>query len=197
MRSATSTTSTAAASRLTFGRAAVHQDLPPAALIETALRRGEGSLAANGALNVDTGECTGRSPKDKFLEDTPDIHGSIDWGRVNQPISPQNFAELERLALAHLSGKAELYRFDGYAGADPDYRLKVTVVAEKAWHCLFAKTLFINAPAADLRRFEPDWVVIAACGLRVTATEVMVTFTSAVVVLEGALSRPSGSTAVT
>jgi phosphoenolpyruvate carboxykinase (ATP) len=162
-----SATTTAAAPKLAFGRATVHRDLPSAALIELAIRRGEGTLAANGALNVDTGERTGRSPNDKFLEDTPKIHDSIDWGKVNQPVTPANFAELERLASAHLSGKSDLYRFDGYAGADPAYRLKVSVVTEKAWHSVFAKTLFINVPAAEQRRFEPDWVVINACGLRV------------------------------
>src|SRR5688572_18606261 len=102
-----SAATTASSPGLAFGRATVHRDLPAAALIETAIRRGEGTLAANGALNVDTGERTGRSPKDKFLEDTPQIHASIDWGKVNLPITPANFAELERLAMAHLSGKAE------------------------------------------------------------------------------------------
>src|SRR5262245_8027661 len=122
-----SVTTPPASPKLAFGRANVHRDLPAAALIETAIRRGEGTLAANGALNVDTGERTGRSPKDKFLEDTPQVHASIEWGKVNQPVTPQNFAELERLAMAHLSAKPELYRFDGYAGADPAYRLKVSV----------------------------------------------------------------------
>ena len=158
--------STAPAAVLNFGQAAVQGSLSTAALIETALRRGEGVLAANGALNVDTGDRTGRSPKDKFLEDTADIHDSIDWGKVNKPISPEIFGQLEQRAQEHLAGRKELFRFDGYAGADPDYRLKVSVITEKAWHCLFAKTLFINAPSEALRGFEPDWVVLNACDLR-------------------------------
>ena len=96
----------------------------------------------------DTGERTGRSPGDKFLEDTPGIHDSIDWGKVNQPISPENFAALEQLAIDHLRGCDDLYRFDGFAGADAKYRLKVSVVTEEAWHSLFAATLFINATEA-------------------------------------------------
>ena len=156
---------TASTTLLDFGRATIHRNLSTAALIETALQRGEGTLAANGALNVDTGDRTGRSPKDKFLEDTDGVHGDIEWGGVNRAISPAHFAAVEELALDHLGRKKDLFRFDGYAGADPAYRLKVSVVTEEAWHCLFAKTLFINAPAAALERFEPDWVVVNACNL--------------------------------
>ncbi|MCH8211738.1 MAG: phosphoenolpyruvate carboxykinase (ATP), partial [Planctomycetes bacterium] len=151
---------------LDFGSATIHRNLPVARLFELAILRGEGVLAANGALNVDTGQRTGRSPKDKFLEDTPDIHGNIDWGKVNLPVSSEVFRRVEQMAIAHLSQREELFRFDGYAGADPDYRLRVSVVTEKAWHCLFAKTLFINAHADELAGFEPDWTIINACELR-------------------------------
>ncbi len=160
--------STASAADLSFGSAAIRSNLSTPSLIETAILRDEGTLAVNGALNVDTGDRTGRSPKDKFLEDTPDIHEAIDWGKVNQPITPDVFTALEQLAIKHLSSQRELFRFDGYAGADPDYRLKVSVITEEAWHCLFAKTLFINAPAEALRQFEPDWVVINACNCRIS-----------------------------
>src|SRR5687767_8945354 len=151
---------------LQFGSAKIHRNLAMPHLIEIAIRRGEGVLAANGALNVDTGDRTGRSPNDKLLEDTPGIHDSIGWGKTNQPITPENFAKLEKLARNHLAKKQELFRFDGYAGADPDYRLKVSVITEEAWHSLFAKTLFINAAPEDLADFEPDWTIINACNLR-------------------------------
>ena len=141
---------TAPTKGVSFGSAVVHRNLSTAALIERAIRNGEGDLAANGALNVDTGDRTGRSPNDKFLEDTPDIHESINWGKVNRPIAPDAFAELEQIAVEHLAKRSDLYRFDGFAGADPDYRLKVSVFTEYAWHSLFAKTLFINAPADEL-----------------------------------------------
>lgn len=156
---------TATAAPLHLGTANVHRNLSTARLIELAIQRGEGVLAANGALNVDTGARTGRSPHDKFLEDTPGIHTFIDWGKVNQPITPANFEALERLALDHLAGRGTVFRFDGYAGADPDYRLRVSVFTEEAWHSLFAKTLFINASAEDLSGFEPDWTIINACNL--------------------------------
>ena len=160
--------STASVDRLAdLGQSNLHRNLATATLVEHAIRRGEGVLAANGALMCDTGARTGRSPGDKFLEDTPAVHDSIDWGKVNQPISPENFAALEALAIEHLRERNELYRFDGFAGADPKYRLKVSVVTEEAWHSLFAATLFINASAADQVGFEPDWVIYNACNLKI------------------------------
>ena len=160
------TTATASTTILDFPKATIHRNLPAARLIEIAIQRGEGVLASNGALNVDTGQRTGRSPKDKYLEDTPTIHSSIDWGKVNVPISPENFAKLEQMAIKHLSNCEELFRFDGLAGADPSYQLRVSVVTEKAWHSLFAKTLFINADPSELANFEPDWQIINACEMR-------------------------------
>ncbi|MAD20410.1 MAG: phosphoenolpyruvate carboxykinase (ATP) [Planctomycetaceae bacterium] len=150
-----------------LGESTLHRNLPTATLVEHAIRRGEGVLAANGALMCDTGERTGRSPGDKFLEDTPGVHDSIDWGKVNQPITPENFAALEALAIEHLRERSELYRFDGFAGADPKYRLKVSVVTEEAWHSLFAATLFINADASEQASFDPDWVIYNACNLKI------------------------------
>ena len=114
-----------------FGSAKILANLSTAVLVEMALARGEGQLAANGALQCDTGERTGRSPDDKFLEDSPAIHNNINWGKVNQPVSPEHFEKLKAAALAHLATKAEIFRFDGYAGADPNYRLKVRVFTEK------------------------------------------------------------------
>jgi phosphoenolpyruvate carboxykinase (ATP) len=103
---------------LVFGSATVHRNLPAPRLVELAIQRGEGRLAANGALVVDTGDRTGRSPGDKFLEDTPGIHDDINWGKVNKPISPEHFDRLEAAARDHLAGRTDLFRFDGYAGAD-------------------------------------------------------------------------------
>ncbi|MHC5023047.1 MAG: phosphoenolpyruvate carboxykinase (ATP) [Planctomycetota bacterium] len=151
---------------LQFGPSSIRRNLSVSRLIEMSIQRGEGVIASNGALNVDTGDRTGRSPNDKFLEDTPGIHDTIAWGNVNRPITPEHFAALEARARDYLAEKGELFRFDGYAGADPDYRLKVTVVTEEAWHCLFAKTLFINVEPAELDGFEPDWTIINACNMR-------------------------------
>ncbi len=153
--------------RPSFASATIHSNLTAPSLVEQALARGEGILAANGALTCDTGERRGRSPNDKFLEDTAGIHGTIDWGKVNQPVTPAQFDALHAKVMAYMSAKKDLYRFDGYAGADPSYRLKVSVFTEEAWHSLFAKTLFINAPEAELAGFAQDWTIINACNLRI------------------------------
>ncbi|MGA1056158.1 MAG: phosphoenolpyruvate carboxykinase (ATP) [Phycisphaerales bacterium] len=144
---------------------ALHRNLSTAALVEAAIRRGEGELAANGAIVCDTGSRRGRSPSDKFLEDTPGIRDSINWGKVNQPISPEHFSAVEKEARRWLASRPEVFRFDGYAGADPAYRLKVSVVAAEAWHALFAKTLFINVPESEQAGFRSDWTILAAGGL--------------------------------
>ena len=94
--------------RLDFDSVTLHSNLSTSALVEMSLRRQEGILAANGALACDTGDRTGRSPNDKYLEDTPGIHDSIEWGKVNKPISPENFAKLEDLVMKYLRAKDDL-----------------------------------------------------------------------------------------
>ncbi|MCC6910136.1 MAG: phosphoenolpyruvate carboxykinase (ATP) [Phycisphaerales bacterium] len=146
----------------------VHLNLPPARLIEEAIRRGEGTLAANGAINCLTGSRTGRSPNDKFLEDTPGIHDSIWWGKVNRPMAPHHFDELLARATDYLQQREDVFEFRGSAGADPQNRLNVRVITEQAWHSLFARTLFI--PPADDRHaasIKADWTIINVCNMQV------------------------------
>ncbi len=142
----------------------VHRNLAPAALAEAAVRRGEGQLAANGALVVRTGRRTGRSPQDRYIVAEPAMEKEVWWGPVNRPLPVESFAALLDRARAYLQGR-ELFLFDGWAGADPRYRLRVRVIAEKAWHGLFAQTLFLRPRLEDLAAFEPDFTVINACGL--------------------------------
>ncbi|MFO0783834.1 MAG: phosphoenolpyruvate carboxykinase (ATP) [Phycisphaerales bacterium] len=150
---------------LDFGHATIHSNLSAARLVELALARGEGQLASNGALTCDTGARSGRSPDDKFLEDTPDIHANIAWGKVNQPISPAHFDAIYTKVMEHMKAQKDLFRFDGYAGGDPKFRLKVSVFTQEAWHSLFAKTLFINAQPTELKDFKGDWTIINASKL--------------------------------
>ncbi|MFM9995727.1 MAG: phosphoenolpyruvate carboxykinase (ATP) [Phycisphaerales bacterium] len=150
-------------------------NLPSAELVERAIQGGEGRLASNGALVCLTGDRTGRSPNDKFLEDAPAIHDKIWWGKVNQPLTAAAFDLATKLAVEHLNSRPRVYGFDGYAGADPKHRLGVRVVAEQAWHALFASTLFIRqgtkaaGPAAGA--FKADWTILNAGRRRLTADE--------------------------
>ena len=140
---------------------AVHRNLPPAGLIEAALRRGEGILTDHGAFAAFTGSRTGRSPKDKFLVRETSVEPHVNWGSVNQPMAPAIFARLADLVRAYLQNR-ELFVFDGYAAADPKHRINLRVVSEKAWHSLFARCLFLRPKPEELPNFQPDWTILHA-----------------------------------
>ena len=106
---------------------AVHRNWTPAQLTEAALRRGEGTLSETGALVVTTGKYTGRSPKDKFIVDTPSIHDDIAWGKVNRPISREAFNSIKSKMIDYLNGK-EVFIFDGFAGADEKHKRKFRII---------------------------------------------------------------------
>ena len=146
---------------LGLGRATtVHRNLSVAALYEHALRRGEGELGASGQLIVETGEHTGRSPKDKFFVREPSSAAHIDWGETNKDTSPQIFDALFDRVAAYLAER-EIYALDTYVGADPRYRLPIRVITQYAWHSLFARNLFLlhdGTPEA----FEPEFTVVDA-----------------------------------
>ncbi|MEN1706457.1 MAG: phosphoenolpyruvate carboxykinase (ATP), partial [Planctomycetota bacterium] len=152
----------------------VHRNLSAAALIERALANGEGELAANGALVCKTGDRTGRSPTDKYLEDTPAVHDKIWWGKVNRGITPEHFDKALAIATEHMNAQADKYVFEGFAGADTAHRLGVRVVTEQAWHSLFAQTLFIvpgSASDSGDGSWKHDWTVINAGRRRLTKEE--------------------------
>ena len=87
-------------------------------LVTRALAKGAGELTETGALNVITGKYTGRSPKDKYIVDSPSVHDDIAWGSVNQPLAPERYAAIRERLLRYMEER-ELFVFDGYAGADP------------------------------------------------------------------------------
>lgn len=143
----------------------VYRNLSVSQLVEQTLARQEGILGENGAVFVKTGKYTGRSPKDKFIVDEPGIHDEIDWNSVNLPISVEKFDQLYKKALAYMQGK-DLYVFDGYVGADPQYRLGVRIINEFAWHNLFVHQLFIRPTAEELKHHHADVTVISVPGLQ-------------------------------
>jgi len=139
----------------------VHANLPVAELVETSLKRGEGQLAANGALVAVTGARTGRSPKDKFTVDDAVTHDVVDWGKVNKPFSPEKFEALLGRVVEHLKER-ELFVQDLYCGADAAYQLPIRVISEYAWHALFVRDLFVRPDAAALATHVPEFTVVAA-----------------------------------
>jgi phosphoenolpyruvate carboxykinase (ATP) len=140
----------------------VHWNLSVAQLVEESVRRGEGLLTASGALNAMTGSRTGRSPRDKWVVEQSGIKDKIWWGKVNQPISEENYLALRQEVMAYLQGR-ELFVMDGFAGADPRYTMPIRIVTEFAWHSLFVKQLFRRPTPAQLKSHVPEWTVINAC----------------------------------
>ena len=138
----------------------VHWNRGTAALYEEAIRGHEGIVAESGPLACVTGVHTGRSPNDKFLVREPSSQDNVWWGKVNRSIEPGQFRALRDELLASLTGK-ELYVQDSVAGADPEFSLRVRVVTERAWHSLFARTMFLGSPpGADPAAEEPEFTVI-------------------------------------
>jgi phosphoenolpyruvate carboxykinase (ATP) len=138
-----------------------HRNLSTPQLVETSIARGEGRLAANGALVALTGARTGRSPRDKFTVEDDETRERVAWGRVNQPFPPDKFDALLHRVLAHM-GERDLYIMDLAAGADSAYRLPIQVICEYAWHALFVKQLFVRPTAGELATHVPEFTIIAA-----------------------------------
>ena len=143
----------------------VHWNPTTSQLYTHALERREGRIAEGGALAVDTGKHTGRSPKDKFVVREPGSEDRIWWGDVNAEISEEHFEGLREKVASHIGGESDLYVVDAFAGADPKQRIAVRVVTNYPYHALFARTMFIDPTDAELRGFEPQALVLHAPGL--------------------------------
>ncbi|HVF53198.1 MAG TPA: phosphoenolpyruvate carboxykinase (ATP) [Actinomycetota bacterium] len=148
----------------------VHLNPSVPELVELAIARGEGVLAATGALVTTTGDRTGRSPVDRFVVASGETKDKVDWGKVNQAVEPEVFDKLYDKARGHLEGR-DLFVIDGYVGAAPEHRIKLRVIAELAWHALFAKQLFRRPTPAELEIFEPEFTVLSAPGLDAVPSE--------------------------
>lgn len=142
--------------------ARIYWNLSPPQLYEEAVRRREGVIARYGPLVVETGEKTGRSPNDRFFVREPGSEGHLWWGEVNQGVEEGVFQRVRGQVQAYLQGR-DLFVFDGYVGADPQYRRRVRVITELAWHNLFARNMFVGEEDGErLRDFRPDLTVIDA-----------------------------------
>lgn len=142
----------------------VYHNLPVAILIEHAVARGEGVLAANGSLCVKTGKYTGRSPHDKFIVQEENNKDEIHWSKMNVPIAEGNFDRLFRRVRSYVQGR-DLYIFDGFVGADTERRFGVRIINELASQNLFVHQLFIRPTDEELQTHNPDFTVIAVPGL--------------------------------
>ena len=169
-----------------------HWNLTPEHLTQTALDLGQGRLSDTGALVINTGEFTGRSPKDRFIVFDEKTEESVWWGDINIKFTPENFDKLHAKINDYLTGK-EVYVRDAYACADDNYRLNLRVVTEFPWSNMFASNMFLRPEKAELENFNPEWHVVCAPGLMAVAAEdgtrqhnfAVVNFTKKMIIIGG------------
>jgi phosphoenolpyruvate carboxykinase (ATP) len=169
-----------------------HWNLTPEQLTQTALDLGQGRLSDTGALVINTGEFTGRSPKDRFIVCDEKTEESVWWGDINIKFTPENFDKLHAKINDYLAGK-EVYVRDAYACADDNYRLNLRVVTEFPWSNMFASNMFLRPEKAELENFNPEWHVVCAPGLMAVAAEdgtrqhnfAVVNFTKKMIIIGG------------
>jgi phosphoenolpyruvate carboxykinase (ATP) len=142
----------------------IHRNLPPSVLYEHAIRYDkEATIAENGALVAYSGEKTGRSPKDKRIVKNPASEKEVWWGTTNVPFDPESYRTVRQRALDYLNVCDRLYCFDGFAGWDPKYRIKVRVICSRPYHALFMHTMLIRPTTEELSAFnQPDFVIYNA-----------------------------------
>lgn len=149
----------------------VYWNLSRAELIEHAVVRGEGHFSADGAFIVDTGKHTGRSPNDKYVVRYPEMEQEpICWGKVNQPITPEQFDRIHAKMTAYFQGR-DVYVQDMRVGAHPEHTLPIRVITEKAWHSLFSQNLFIRVSRDEARRQIPQFTVLQSENFRASPEE--------------------------
>jgi phosphoenolpyruvate carboxykinase (ATP) len=140
----------------------VYWNLPTASLYEEAVFRGEARISHLGPIVVETGKHTARAAADKFIVREHSTEDRIWWGDYNRPFSPDKFSALLTRMQGFLQGR-DLFVQDCYAGADPNYRMPIRVITEKAWHSLFARNMFMKIRATEeIKRHVPEFTVICA-----------------------------------
>ncbi|MEM6892624.1 MAG: phosphoenolpyruvate carboxykinase (ATP) [Bacteroidota bacterium] len=148
----------------------IHYQLSSNELHQKTEANGMGKTASSGALAVNTGEFTGRSPMDRFIVKDEITEEKIWWGDINIPFESEAFDRLYDKVITYLNDK-ELFVRDAYACADQDYRLNIRVVNEYPWSNMFAYNMFLRPEEVDLDSFEPEWTVINAPGFMADAQE--------------------------
>ena len=138
-------------------------NLTPAELIEETVIRGMGVLTDTGAVAIDTGEFTGRSPKDRFIVCDEYTENAVWWGDINIKFSSEKFDSLYAKMTSYLQNKDVFVR-DSFACSDDRFKLNIRVVNEYPWSNHFADNMFISPKNDELENFNPDWHIINAPG---------------------------------
>ena len=144
----------------------IKQNLVPAALVQRTIELQQGKLSSNGALVVNTGKFTGRSPKDRYIVDDDITRDDVDWGDINIPISPDTYKDLYKRFEDYIAGLDEIYARESYACASNKYRLFIDVYTEYPWQNLFAHNMFLRLSEEELKTFKADWKILAFPGVK-------------------------------
>jgi phosphoenolpyruvate carboxykinase (ATP) len=136
-------------------------NLSPAELVEDTIILGQGMLSDTGALAIETGEFTGRSPKDKFIVCDANTENSVWWGDINIKFAPEKFDALFDKMKSYLGDK-DLYIRDAYACADPKFKMNIRVISETPWANMFASNMFLRPTEEEIENFSPEWHVVCA-----------------------------------
>lgn len=171
----------------------IHYQSSSEELVQQSLQRGEGDLNDTGALVINTGEFTGRSPKDKFIVRDDITTNAVDWNDFNQPIEGKYFTVISNKITNYLNSLPEIWVRDCVACADRRYRLKLRVITETPAINLFAYNMFLRPEEDELESFDPEWQILSAPGLKLNATEcgirqhnaVVVSFTHKMILIAG------------
>ena len=167
-------------------------NLSPAELVEDAIILGQGMLSDTGALAIETGEFTGRSPKDKFIVCDENTENSVWWGDINIKFEPKKFDALFDKMKVYLEDK-DLYIRDAYACADPTYKMNIRVISETPWANMFASNMFLRPTKSEIETFNPEWHVVCAPEFKADPSEdgtrqenfAIVNFTKKMIIIGG------------
>lgn len=143
------------------------ENLSVSALVEASIKTGQGRLSDAGALIVNTGKFTGRSPKDRFIVEDDITRDKVDWGNINIPFSAANYDALEKKILDYAAGLDTVYYRDAQACASHKYRIDVKVYTEQPWQNLFAYNMFLRPDGeANSNLLTDEWTIYAFPGCK-------------------------------
>ncbi len=166
----TNTTNSISLDQYGIKNAKTHYQLTPEQLHATTIAKEQGREASSGALAINTGEFTGRSPLDRFIVKDDVTKDEVWWGNINIPFETDAFDKLYDKVVAYLSEK-EVFVRDSYACADENYRLNIRVVNEYPWSNMFAHNMFLRPNNEELKNFEEDWLIVNAPGFMANPDE--------------------------
>jgi phosphoenolpyruvate carboxykinase (ATP) len=136
-------------------------NLSPEELVEHSIKKDLGILTDTGAIAIETGKFTGRSPKDRFIVKDDYTADTVDWNKINMPFSSEKFDQLEEKMVDYMSGR-ELYVRDAYACADKAHALTLRLVSEYPWSNQFAYNMFLRPTEEELKTMDPEWTILNA-----------------------------------